>query len=79
MVCFSRDMKVIVKVTRKTEYATIVEMTEERMNDLNARLECADRAVRRVAEKEVNGLIDTRDWQDDDFDSAEPIEPVKED
>lgn len=72
-------MKVIVKVERITEYATIVEMTEDRMNDLNNRLQSPNRGVRRDAEKEVNKLIDTKDWQDDDFHSAELIEPVKED
>lgn len=72
-------MKVVVKVTRLTEYATIVDMSEEKMNDLNARLESRDRRVRRDAEKEANKLIDTKDWQDDDLHSCEPLEPLKED
>jgi len=70
----TNPMKVIVKVTRLTEYATVVEMTEERMNELNNRLQSTDQRVRRDAEKEANKLIDTKDWQDDDLHSVEPIE-----
>ena len=71
-------MKVIVKVTRLTEYATIVEMTEGRMNELNKGLTNPDRRKRFATEKEVNRLIDTKDWQDDDLHSVELIEPSQE-
>ena len=72
-------MKILVKVTRLTEYATIVEMTKERMEELNMELTHSDRRRRNQAEKAVNKLVDTNDWQDDDFHSCELLEEVKED
>ena len=71
-------MKVLTRVMRKTEYATIVEMSEEHFKALRTGLESTDRPVRRLAEKEVNKLIDVRDWQDDDLDSIEEFEPYIE-
>lgn len=74
-------MKVIISVIRKTEYTSIVEMDEAKFNRIRDGLNASrrtDRATVRLAEKEANSLIDTKDWQDDDLDSVEQFEEYKE-
>lgn len=69
-------MKAVITVKRTTEYASIVEMSQEKFDSLQARLEYP--GARKEAEKELNKLIDTNDWQGDDFDSLESFEAVEE-
>ena len=71
-------MKAIIRVTRKTEYASIVEMPQKKYDQLQAALESYDRVERKNAEKTLNGMIDTKDWQDDDLLRIEEFEPFKD-
>ena len=70
-------MKALIRVTRRTEYASIVEMPQEKYDQLRAALD-GDRAEQKAAEKTLNGMIDTRDWQDDDLLDVEEFEPFIE-
>ena len=72
-------MKAIIRVTRKTEYASIVEMPQEKYDALQAAFKSDYRVERKNAEKTLNGMIDTKDWQDDDLLDIEEFEPFKED
>ena len=72
-------MKAIIRVTRKTEYATILEMGQASYDQYKAALESDDRVERKKAEKTLNGMIDTNDWQDDELLEIEEFEPVKDD
>ena len=72
-------MKAIIRATRKTEYASIVEIPQEKYDRLKAALESYDRRERKNAEKTLNGMIDTKDWQDDYLLDIEEFEPFKED
>lgn len=60
-------MQVLITATRKTEYATIVEMTEDEFRRYSDKLEVRNRE----AMKELNRKIDTRDWQDDSLIAVE--------
>jgi hypothetical protein len=60
-------MKALIRVTRRTEYASIVEMPQEKYDKLRAALESEDRVVVKNAEKNLNRLIDVEDWQDDEL------------
>lgn len=71
-------MKATITVIRKTEYSSIVEMPEEKFKDLQSRLGSRDRSVHVQAERDLNKLIDVRDWQDDELDSVENFEEFKE-
>ena len=66
-------MKALIRVTRRTEYASIVDMSEDEFAKLNAMLE-GTREQRREAEKTLNRAIDVRDWQDDDLESIDEFE-----
>lgn len=59
-------MKAIITVTRKTTYTSIVEMPQEKYDQLRAALD-GDRAQCKAAEKLLNAKIDVRDWQDDEL------------
>jgi len=71
-------MKVLIRVTRRTEYASIVEMPEEKFRELQDAIENGPHMSRVIAEKEANRLIDTKDWQDDSLDSVDEFEEFKE-
>lgn len=73
-----KTMKAISRVTRKTEYASIVEMPQEKYYQLQAALESGDRVERKNAEKTLNGMIGTKDWQDDDLLDIEEFKPFKD-
>lgn len=70
-------MKVLIRITRTTEYATTVEMSKEEFDAYNERL-LGNIETRRKAERELNKKIDVRDWQDDDFHRLEEFEPITE-
>ena len=70
-------MKALIRVTRRTEYASIVEMSQEEFHKLTAMLD-GDRTQRREAEKTLNRAIDVRDWQDDNLESIDEFEPFVE-
>lgn len=71
-------MKVIIRVVRKTEYASIVEMDKLTFDRLKLELDGNLQSVKK-AYKDLNRRIDTKDWQDDDFDSLEEFEPLMAD
>lgn len=71
-------MKAIIRVTRKTEYASIVDMPQKKYDELQAALESGNRLERKMAETKLNSMIDTRDWQDDELLDVEEFEPFKE-
>lgn len=68
-------MQAIITVKRITEYCSIVEMTQEKYDALQKAIEDGTLAEACAAEQELNKLIDTKDWQGDDFDSLESFEP----
>lgn len=45
---------------------------------LNTSVLVGTRLERKSAEKEINNLIDTRDWQDDELIDVDKFEPFKE-
>lgn len=63
-------MKVIIKLTRKTEYIATVEMDEATFNRLNLDLD-GGRVETNRAEKEINRLIKADDWADDSFNNLD--------
>ncbi len=70
-------MKVLIHVTRRTEYASIVEMTPETFEKFDIELNaCGKRAA--AAEAELNNMIDVDDWQDDSLVSLDAFEESKE-
>jgi archaellum component FlaC len=69
--------KAIITVKRLTEYSSIVEMQETTFNRIAKDLEGGRVEVKR-AEKELDRLIDTKDWQDDEFSSLEGFEKFEE-
>lgn len=71
-------MKALIRVTRRTEYASIVKMSQQEYDTLAANLRGRDREKRREAEKELNRMIDVNDWQDDDLHSIDEFEPFVE-
>jgi hypothetical protein len=71
-------MKALIRVTRRTEYATIVEMPQEKYDNIKAALDDDDRVVVKDAEKTLNRLIDVKDWQDDELLNIEEFEPFIE-
>ena len=71
-------MKALIRITRRTEYATIVEMPQEKYDKLKAALDDDDRVVVKDAEKTLNRLIDVKDWQDDELLNIEEFEPFIE-
>ena len=70
-------MKILIRVTRSTEYASIVEMTQEKYDELQTAI-AGGGAARRDAEKRLNRMIDVKDWQDDSLDSVDEFEPFIE-
>lgn len=70
-------MKAIIRVTRRTEYATIVEMTRKEFDAYCERLEGSYKDSKKAGE-ELNRKIDVKDWQDDEFDNIDEFEEVKE-
>ncbi len=71
-------MKVIISVTRKVQYSSIVEMDEAKFSQLNNDLNSANRSESRAAEKQLNKMINAKDWQDDDFDSVDEFKKLEE-
>lgn len=67
-------MQVTIGVTRRTQYASIVEMTEAEFTRLSGLLESGDRRVRRAAEDHLNTLINVSDWQDDELHGVDTFE-----
>lgn len=70
-------MKAIIQVTRKTQYATIVEMTAAEFSSYRRAIEAGGKSERE-AEKELNRKIDMSDWQDDEFYRLDEFEPFVE-
>ena len=66
-------MKVVITVTRRTTYSSIVEMSKEEFKRLDVGLK-NDEGV----EAEIDDLIDTRDWVCDTLDDIEEFKPYKE-
>lgn len=73
----AKMVKVLIRVSRCTKYASIVEMEKSRYKDLLKRLDHKDRDVRQLAEEEANELINVDDWQDDRLDDLETFEEEK--
>jgi hypothetical protein len=72
-------MKAIITVVRKTEYSSIVEMSREQFEKFKSRTDGEfGHQDAYKAEAELNRLIDTKDWQSDDFDSLEEFEEFKD-
>jgi hypothetical protein len=74
-------MKVVISVTRRTEYSSIVEMSKSEFKRLSNDLEYGDRAARQAAEETLNRLINTEDWVDDSLahiDDFLPFNPDKD-
>lgn len=71
-------MKVIISVTRETQYSSIVEMTNEQFDQFQSDLDGSDHKKRSVAEKKLNRLIDVKDWQDDSLTSLDEFEKLKD-
>lgn len=67
-------MKAIITVIRRTEYSSIVEMTEEEFSKLTHDIDEGTRAEANWAERELNKRIDVKDWQSDEFESLEDFE-----
>ena len=57
-------MRVVITVARRTEYTSVVEMSQADFDRLNNALDASSAEAAKAA-KELNALIDTRDWQDD--------------
>jgi len=68
-------MKVLITVTRRTQYSSIVEMPEAEFQKLDAALESSDKVERHRAEEKVNRQIDVEDWQDDELHSVDDFKP----
>lgn len=72
VLCFGPNpMKVLITVTRRTTYSSIVEMPKTEFKRLDKALEAGDRD----AEEKVNSLIDPNDWQDDSLHHVEDFKP----
>lgn len=67
-------MKVLISVTRKVQYASIVEMSKEEYEKLQASCESKNRIERRMAETKLNGMIKVNDWQGDELHSLDGFE-----
>lgn len=59
-------MKALITIKRITEYSSIVEMDEAMFDKLELELD-GNWADIKNAHNELNRLIDTKDWQDDEF------------
>lgn len=70
-------MKAIITVKRVTEYSSIVEMDEATFERLTYELDLG-LSERRKAEQDLNRRIDTKDWQDDEFDSLVDFKKFEE-
>ncbi len=67
-------MKVLVSLTRRTQYRAIVEMTQVEYERLSVELDNNQWSAR----DEINDLIDPRtDWQDDSLSCIDQFEPHK--
>lgn len=60
-------MNIDIKVTRRTEYTTTVELDEAKFNQLRADLDSDDFNIRNKAESEINNMIKPADWSDDEI------------
>lgn len=72
-------MKVRIEVKRSTTYCSYVEMAEEEFKKIEDGLHSPEFGERVEARRKCNKLIDTRDWQDDELESVEEFERVKDD
>lgn len=70
-------MKALIRVTRKTEYASIVEMDREEFDRLTAALN-GSRDQKSKSEHELNRMIDIHDWEDDELIDLEEFVEVDE-
>jgi len=64
-------MRAIIKVIRKTEYCSVVDMSQERFDELRKGWDGPTKKERDATDKVLNALIDTKDWQDDELHSVE--------
>ena len=67
-------MEVTITIKRITEYTTTVNMEQSVFDRLTKAVYGGGRGSRE-AEKELNNLIDTNDWQDDEFHELVSFEP----
>ena len=74
----NKNLKAIIRVTRRTKYASIVEMPVSKYNRLHAAL-CGDSPERARAEKTLNAMIDKRDRKGDELLYLEEFWRVVED
>lgn len=70
-------MKAVITIKRITEYSSIVEMDEATFERIDKELE-GSRTEENKAHKELNRLINTNDWQDDEFQSLEEFKRFEE-
>lgn len=70
-------MKVIITINRITEYSSIVEIDRATYDRINKDLDGGRMEINR-ANKELNRMIDVKDWQDDEFHSLEEFRPFLE-
>ena len=71
-------MLVKINLRRATDYAKIVDIPEEKFNELVAALDHGDRKEARQAEEEINNMVGPDDWQDDNLDCIWDFEEYKE-
>lgn len=70
-------MKALIRVTRLTTYASVVEMPQDEFNALKSALD-GPRPDCRTASRTLNDMIDTNDWQSDELEDVEDFEPFIE-
>jgi hypothetical protein len=58
-------MKALIRVTRRTEYATMVDVTPEKYYELKAGLNNDDRRVVKTTEETLNQMINVKDLMHD--------------
>lgn len=70
-------MQALITVTRRTVYTSIVEMSEDTYKRLDTALN-GGRVETSQAQKELNRLIDTADWQDDELHTLDEFRRFEE-
>lgn len=71
-------MKAVISVYRRVKYTSIVEISEQDFSRLDRILDEGTRSERIKAEEELNNLIDTSDWQDEELDHLDEFSEYDE-
>ena len=71
-------MKVSIVIRKTVELSQTVDIPEERYERLNRELYSTDYATRSRAEKEVDLLVDSGEWTDEELVSVDDFEAVTE-